>query len=144
MRISRHEMFREILEIIKKRSTCSRKQVAAIIEKDGRIISTGYAGAPSGLPHCIDIGCEIGKDGGCIRTVHAEANAISQAARHGVSINKSSIYVTASPCYNCFSLIINSGIKKIVYYEFYRDERILEISRKLGIDLFQVNPTITL
>jgi dCMP deaminase len=143
IRDSWDQYFINIAIIVATRSTCDRKHVGAVIVKNNSILATGYNGSICGMPHCDDIG-HLMENNHCIRTVHAEANAISQAARHGVSINKSSIYVTASPCYNCFSLIINSGIKKIVYYEFYRDERILEISRKLGIDLFQVNPTITL
>ncbi|MCK9471942.1 MAG: dCMP deaminase family protein [Bacilli bacterium] len=138
MRISRHEMFREILEIIKKRSTCSRKQVAAIIEKDGRIISTGYAGAPSGLPHCIDIGCEIGKDGGCIRTVHAEANAITYAAKNGIATNNATMYCTMSPCLECAKLIVNSGIKELYYIERYRNGDGLRLLNKVGIEVYEL------
>jgi len=138
MRISRHEMFREILEIIKKRSTCSRKQVAAIIEKDGRIISTGYAGAPSGLPHCIDIGCEIGKDGGCIRTVHAEANAIAYAAKNGIATNNATMYCTMSPCLECAKLIVNSGIKELYYIERYRNGDGLRLLNKVGIEVYEL------
>lgn len=138
MRISRHEMFREILEIIKKRSTCSRKQVAAIIEKDGRIISMGYAGAPSGLPHCVDIGCEIGKDGGCIRTVHAEANAITYAAKNGIATNNATMYCTMSPCLECAKLIVNSGIKELYYIERYRNGDGLRLLNKVGIEVYEL------
>jgi dCMP deaminase len=74
-------------------------------------------------------------DGHCIRTTHAEANAIAQAAKNGVAVNQSEIYVTASPCYNCFKLIANAGIKKIYYAEFYREERILSHAKQAGIEL---------
>lgn len=123
-RISRNEMYAMILGIVAQRSTCLRSKVgAALIVKDGRIVSMGYAGAPKGAPHCIDVGCEIGPDGGCIRTIHAEANAIAFAARYGISTHMSTLYVTISPCYNCAKLIVNSGIAEVVYLEPYRDKR---------------------
>jgi dCMP deaminase len=137
------QYFINIAVVVATRATCDRKHVGAVIVKDNSILSTGYNGSISGMPHCDDAG-HLMENNHCVRTVHAEANAISQAARHGVSINNSTIYITASPCYNCFSLIINSGIKRIIYYEFYRDERILEISKQLRIDLCQVNPSIIL
>ena len=138
MRISRRDMFKEILEIIKKRSTCSRKQVAALIERDGRIISMGYAGAPSGLAHCTDVGCEIGKDGGCIRTVHAEANAITYAAKNGIATNNATMYCTMSPCLDCAKLIINSGIKKVRYIEKYRNEDGIRLLKEVGIEIYEL------
>ena len=91
------------------RSTCSRKHVGAVIVRDKTILSTGYNGSIKGLPHCDDAGCEM-VDGHCVRTSHAEANAIVQAAKNGVGIDQSKIYVTASPCYDCFKLIANAGI----------------------------------
>ena len=93
------------------RSTCDRKHVGAVIVHDKTILSTGYNGSIKGLPHCQDAGCEMG-DSLCVRTSHAEANAIVQAAKNGVSIDKSEIYVTASPCYDCFKLIANAVITK--------------------------------
>lgn len=138
MRISRREMFKEILGIIEKRSTCERKQVAAIIEKDGRIISTGYAGAPSGLPHCIDVGCDIGPDGGCIRTVHAEANAIAYAAKNGISTDGATMYCTSSPCINCAKLIVNAGIKKVLFKEYYRDTSGVQLLQEAGVECYEL------
>ena len=134
MRITRHQMYREILEVIKKRSTCERKQVASIIVKDGRIISMGYAGSPSGTPHCQDEGCIIGPNGGCIRTVHAEANAIAFAARAGISTEGSMMYVTLSPCIDCAKLIINSGIKGVIFFERYRDDSGIKLLENAGIE----------
>jgi dCMP deaminase len=120
-RISRNEMHKQILETVAKRSTCTRAHVgAALIVKDGRIISMGYAGSPSGTPHCIDAGCVRGDDGGCIRTIHAEANAIAFAAKGGISTDGCVMYTTISPCYNCAKLIINSGITAVYYLEEYR------------------------
>ena len=78
-------------------------------------------------------------DSYCVRTSHAEANAIVQAAKNGVSIDKSEIYVTASPCYDCFKLIANAGIKKIYYEEFYRDQRIIDRSKEIGIELMSLD-----
>jgi dCMP deaminase len=77
-------------------------------------------------------------NGHCIATVHAEANAIIQAAKNGTAINGADIYVTASPCWNCFKLIVNSGIKRIVFLEFYRDERILSVAEAAGVELVQI------
>ncbi|MDP7071578.1 MAG: deaminase, partial [Candidatus Marinimicrobia bacterium] len=94
----------------------------------------GYNGSLRGLPHCDEAGHEMENDH-CVRTVHAEANAIVQSAANGVRIEGAEIYVTASPCYNCFKMIANAGIRKIYYGEFYRDERIREHAEELGIDL---------
>jgi dCMP deaminase len=116
------------------RSTCDRKYVGAVIVREKTILSTGYNGSIKGLPHCDEAGHEM-VDDHCIRTTHAEANAIVQAAKNGVEINQSEIYVTASPCYNCFKLIANAGIKTIYYGEFYREDRILEHAKEAGIEL---------
>jgi dCMP deaminase len=98
------------------------------------LLATGYNGSLRGLPHCDDIG-HLMQDGHCIRTVHAEANAIAQAARSGVRVESGDIYVTASPCFSCFKLIANAGLRRIVFGEFYRDERIFELSQALEIEL---------
>jgi len=119
------------------RSTCHRKMVGAVIVLDKSILSTGYNGSLRGLPHCDEIGHEM-ENGHCVRTIHAESNAIIQAARNGVRIDGAEIFVTASPCYNCFKMIANAGIKKIFYGEFYRDERIKEHARELGIELIHL------
>ncbi len=116
------------------RSTCDRKHVGAVIVREKTILSTGYNGSIKGLPHCDEVGCEM-VDGHCVRTTHAEANAIVQAAKNGIQINQSEIYVTASPCYDCFKLIANAGINVIYYDEFYRDKRIIEKSKEMGIQL---------
>ena len=80
------------------------------------------------------------EEGHCVRTIHAEANAIVQAARNGVRIEEATIYVTASPCFNCFKLIANAGVKRIVYGEFYRDQRIFDFAAELGIELKHLEP----
>ena len=116
------------------RSTCDRKHVGAVIVRNKNILSTGYNGSIKGLPHCDEVGHEM-VDGHCIRTTHAEANVIVQAAKNGVSIDNSEIFVTASPCYNCFKLIANSGIKLIYYRELYRDQRITDRAKEVGIKL---------
>jgi len=119
------------------RATCDRKHVGAVIVRDKTILSTGYNGSIRGLPHCDDAG-HMMDNGHCVATVHAEANAIIQAAKNGTSIDGADIYVTASPCWNCFKLIANSGIKRIVFLEFYRDERILAVAEQAGIKLEQL------
>ena len=124
------------------RSTCDRKHVGAVIVRDKTILSTGYNGSIKGLPHCDEAGHEM-VEGHCVRTTHAEANAIVQAAKNGVKIDSAEIYVTASPCYNCFKLIANSGIKIIYYHEFYRDDRILDRAKAVSYTHLTL-PTILL
>ena len=133
-RVSWGTYFMNIAKEVATRSTCDRKYVGAVIVREKTILSTGYNGSIKGLPHCNEAGHEM-VDDHCIRTTHAEANAIVQAAKNGVEINKSDIYVTASPCYNCFKLIANAGIKTIYYGEFYREDRILEHAKEAGIEL---------
>jgi dCMP deaminase len=129
-------MFVEILEAVKKRSTCARSQVSALIVKENRIISMGYGGSPSGLPHCLDVGCLIGSNGGCIRTIHAESNAIAFAARHGIAVEGADIWVSLSPCLDCAKLIINSGIVSVYYLEQYRNRDGVELLIAAGIKVF--------
>jgi dCMP deaminase len=116
------------------RATCDRKHVGAVIVRDKTILSTGYNGSVRGLPHCDEVD-HMMEAGHCVRTVHAEANAICQAAKNGVPIDGADIYTTASPCWNCFKLIANTGIRRIFYGEFYRDTRSVEIAKELGIEL---------
>ena len=133
-RVSWGTYFMNIAKEVATRSTCDRKYIGAVIVREKTILSTGYNGSIKGLPHCDEAGHEM-VDDHCIRTTHAEANAIVQAAKNGVEINQSEIYVTASPCYNCFKLIANAGIKTIYYGEFYREDRILEHAKEAGIEL---------
>ena len=115
------------------RATCNRKLVGAVIvSPDRAIIATGYNGSIRGMPHCDDVG-HMMEDGHCVRTVHAEANAIAQAARLGVSVKGATVYVTASPCWPCFKLLANAGIASIFFGEFYRDVRIFEAADTIGI-----------
>jgi dCMP deaminase len=123
------------------RSTCDRKHVGAVIVRDKSILATGYNGSVRGLGHCDDEG-HLMEDGHCVRTVHAEANAIVQAARNGMRIEGAGIYVTASPCWGCFRLIANAGIVRIVFGEFYRDPKIFEVSQALGIELVDFSKLI--
>lgn len=132
-RISRDQMLMEMAITASKRSTCMRKHVGAIIAVDGRPVSVGYAGAPAGLPHCLDHGCLSGPDGGCIRTQHAEANAIAFAARKGIATERATLYTTVSPCLACAKLIINAGIKDIWYLERYRKTEGIELLDLKGI-----------
>ncbi len=133
-RIGWHEYFMNIAEQVGTRSTCDRKHIGAVIVRDKTILSTGYNGSLRGAPHCDEIGHDMENDH-CIRTVHAEANAIAQAARHGVMVDGAELYVTASPCLTCFKLMVNSGIRVVYFREFYRDERIREYARQAGITL---------
>ncbi len=121
------------------RSTCERKFVGAVIVRDRTILSTGYNGSIRGMPHCDEVGHDLENDH-CVATIHAEANAIIQAAKNGVNINGAELYTTASPCWNCFKLIANSGIRKIYYGEFYRDEKSIRVAKQLGIELIHLGP----
>ncbi len=138
MRASWDVYFMNIAREVATRATCDRKHVGAVIVREKCILATGYNGSIRGLPHCDDVG-HMMEDGHCVRTVHAESNAIAQAARNGVGIEGSSIYVTASPCWICFRLIANSGINRIVFGEFYRDQRIYETSQAIGIELVDLS-----
>ena len=133
-RASWDEYFMAIALEVATRSTCDRKHVGAVVVRDKMILTTGYNGSVRGLAHCDDEG-HLMEDGHCVRTVHAEANAIAQAARNGVRLDGGGIYVSASPCFGCFKLIANSGLNRIVFGEFYRDERIFKLSEQVGIQL---------
>jgi dCMP deaminase len=109
----------EIAGIIAQRSTCLRLNVGALVAREGRILVTGYNGAPAGTPHCTPENC--GPDTPCIRAVHAEANCIAFAAKFGISLRGAEMFTTDSPCSNCSHLIINSGIIKVTYKREYRD-----------------------
>lgn len=131
--------FMEIARVVSSRATCDRKHVGAVIVRDRIILSTGYNGSIRGMPHCDEAG-HMMEDNHCVATIHAEANAIIQAARNGVGIAGASIYTTASPCWPCFKLVANAGIKRVVFGEFYRDERIFNIARQIDVELHALGP----
>lgn len=141
-RVGWDEYFMGIARQVASRSTCDRKHVGAVIVRDRMILATGYNGSIRGIAHCDDEG-HLMEDGHCVRTVHAEANAIVQAARNGVRLEGADIYVTASPCFGCFKLIANAGIRRIAFLEFYRDDRIYRLCEQLGILLQQVKVEAT-
>lgn len=138
--------FMDIARIVSKRSTCTRRNVGSIIVKDKRILSTGYNGAPMHLRHCIDAGCirerlhiASGERHELCRGLHAEQNAIIQAAYHGVSINGADIYCTHLPCSICMKMIINAGIGKVLYSDGYPDNLSKELINESGIIVMKVN-----
>ena len=136
-RVNWEDYFMNIAKEIASRSTCDRKHVGSLIVRDKTILSTGYNGSIRGMPHCDDVGHMMENDH-CVATIHAESNAVLQAAKNGVMIDGSEIYITASPCWPCFKMLVNAGIKKIYYGEFYRDERIFDVAKKLGIELVHI------
>jgi len=140
-RVDWHTYFMNIARQAATRATCDRKHVGAVIVRDRTILSTGYNGSIRGMPHCDDIGHMIENDH-CVATVHAEANAIIQAAKNGVRIDGAEIYTTASPCWNCFKLIANAGIGAIYYGEFYRDQRSIEVASQIGVKLIDLTEAI--
>ncbi len=131
------DYFMNISRVVASRSTCQRKYVGALVVRNRTILSTGYNGSIRGMPHCIDVG-HMMEAGHCVATIHAEANAILQAAKNGVMIDGGTIYVTASPCWNCFKTSVNAGIVRICYGEFYRDERIFEVAEQIGVELAHI------
>lgn len=138
------QYFMAIAKEVATRATCDRKHVGAVIVRDKVILSTGYNGSIRNTPHCDDEGHMMQFDPNrgmesCVRTVHAEANAIVQSAKNGVMIDKATLYTTASPCWPCFKLIANSGIQKIVFGELYRDDRIYEFAKQAGIELIDLS-----
>ncbi|MTI69008.1 MAG: cytidine deaminase [Firmicutes bacterium] len=144
MRPSWDEYFMEIVNVVKNRSTCLRRHVGALIVKDKRILSTGYNGAPKGLKHCEEIGCmrkklnvPSGERHELCRALHAEQNAIVQAANSGVSIKDATIYVTNQPCVLCAKMIINAGIKRVVFGGKYPDELAVSLFRDADIELIE-------
>ena len=143
-RVPWDQYFMNIAQVVASRSTCPRKFVGSVIVRDRTILSTGYNGSIRGMPHCTDAGHMMENDH-CVATIHAEANAIIQAAKNGVNIDGGTIYVTASPCWNCFKQIANAGVVRICYGEFYRDTRTFDIAAKVGIELVHIPlPGVTL
>ena len=135
------EYFMTIAEMVAKRSTCLRRHVGAILVKDKRILATGYNGAPAGLKHCEEVGCirqnasiPSGERHELCRGLHAEQNAIIQAAYHGISIAGSTLYCTNKPCVICSKMLINAGIEKIFYKEGYDDPLADQMITESGIE----------
>ena len=137
-RVDWHTYFMNMAKQAATRSTCDRKHVGAVIVRDKTILSTGYNGSIRGMPHCDEVGHLIENDH-CIGTVHAEANAIIQAAKNGVGIDGGELYTTASPCWSCFQLLANAGITRVYYGEFYREKRSVEVAKQLGIELVDLS-----
>ena len=138
------EYFITILDAVASRSTCNRAKCGALIVKDRQILSTGYAGSVSGLPHCDEIGCQLAKfidENGnekihCIRTIHAEQNAICLAAKRGISIEGATIYVTMEPCYTCAKMICQCGIRRVIAkYKYHAGELTRKLFKEKGIEL---------
>ncbi len=141
------EYFMTITREVAGRSTCLRAKVGAVMVRDRSILATGYNGAPAGMPHCIDAGCLVYEsrtpDGGleenCFRTIHAEMNAIAQAARNGIRIDGADIYVTHTPCVHCFKVIVNTGISRVFYERPYKMETLEELRQASSIELVEVS-----
>ncbi|ALC16794.1 deoxycytidylate deaminase [Desulfuromonas soudanensis] len=132
----------EIARLVARRSTCLRRQVGAVMVKGKNIVATGYNGTPSGITHCSEVGClrqKLGVPSGerheLCRGLHAEQNAIIQAAKHGTNIAGSTLYCTNSPCIICTKMIINSGVERIVYFEGYPDTLSMEMLAESGIEV---------
>ncbi len=134
--------FLEVAQLVSRRSTCLRRKVGAILVKDKRILATGYNGAPSGLPHCLEIGClreklniPSGQRQELCRGLHAEQNALIQASLHGIRVEGAIFYVTNQPCITCAKMVINAGIKEIVILAGYPDKLAREFLNKAKIKI---------
>jgi dCMP deaminase len=138
------EYFMEIVEVVRTRSTCLRRRVGAVLVKDKRILCTGYNGAPRGMVHCLDRGClreELNVPSGerheLCRGLHAEQNAIIQAATNGIGIDGSTLYVSHFPCVLCAKMLINAGVTRIVFAREYPDELSASLLREAGVNFEQ-------
>lgn len=152
IRPSWDEYFMKITEMVGSRGSCDRGRSGCVITRDKRIISTGYVGSPIGLAHCDEVGHEFHTvthaDGTiskhCIRTTHAEQNAICEAARIGISINGATLYCKMTPCYTCAKMIINAGIKKVVCaQDYHASKRSKEIFKEAGIEFCLMSENMT-
>lgn len=123
---------------VSKRSTCDIRSVGTVIAIDGMIISTGYNGSLRGCSHCDEAGHDLDETGHCVRTVHAEVNAVAQAARRGVSLENSVAYVTALPCFSCFKTLCSSGVKRIYYLGSREDERVRSYSKEAEVEIIKI------
>ena len=135
----------DIVDLVSMRSTCLRRKVGAVLVRDKRILATGYNGAPSGLAHCLEVGClrdkmniPSGERHELCRGLHAEQNAIIQAALHGVSIKGATIYCTNHPCIICSKMIINSGLATIFYRDGYHDQLAEDLLEEAGIEIHRL------
>lgn len=136
-----HQYFMQITTLVATRSTCTRRQVGALLVKNKNILATGYNGVPSGIRHCDEVGClreqlkvPSGERHELCRGLHAEQNAIIQAARHGINIEGSTLYCTDSPCSICSKMLVNAGVENVVYGRGYPDELASEMLKEAGID----------
>lgn len=143
------EYFMEITHLVARRSTCLRRQIGAVLVKDKNVLATGYNGSPSGVAHCLDVGClrdKLGIPSGerheLCRGLHAEQNAIVQAAKHGSNISGSTLYCTNQPCIICSKMIINAGIQRIVYENGYPDSLSMEMIAESGITIDKFVPAV--
>lgn len=141
--------FMQMALVVAGRSTCLRRQVGAVMVKDKQILSTGYNGSPSGLQHCDEVGClrqSLGVPSGerheICRAVHAEQNALVQAAKHGVAITGADLYTTHQPCVLCTKLLINAGIKRVIYTHAYPDQLAVKMAEEAGLTLVKYGEDI--
>lgn len=136
MRPGWDQYFMEIAHTVATRATCPRASVGAVIVREHRILTTGYNGAPHGVAHCTEAGCIMVNDH-CVRTTHAEANAIVQGALHGIGLQGSTAYCTHQPCISCTKLLISAGVVKIIYDVAYPDSIATELLAEAGVALLQ-------
>ncbi len=139
------EYFLEMAQLVSKRSTCLRRSVGAVLVREKRILATGYNGAPSGLKHCVEIGClrqklkiPSGERHELCRALHAEQNALIQASLHGISVKGATLYSTTQPCVICAKMLINAGIKEIVITHGYPDKMSMDLLKQAKIKIRKI------
>ena len=137
--------FMEMAKLASRRSSCLRRAVGAVLVRDKRLLATGYNGVPSGVTHCEETGClreklqvPSGERHELCRGLHAEQNAIIQAAFHGVSVRDASLYCTNLPCIICAKMLINAGVRRIVYLDGYSDSLTMEMLSEVGMELVKL------
>ena len=128
------EYFMDVARTVATRATCPRASVGAVLVREHRILTTGYNGAPRHVAHCTEVGCEM-VAGHCVRSTHAEANAVVQAALHGIGVDGATAYCTHQPCVHCAKLLISAGIARIVYGEAYVDSFAQQLLAEAGVAL---------
>ncbi len=142
------QYFMTITRQVAERSTCPRAKVGAVIVRDRNILATGYNGAPAGLAHCTDVGCLIYEsrapggdlESNCYRSIHAEINAITQAAKNGAAIAGADVYVTHSPCIQCLKVLVNTGVRRVFYERPYKLDTLGWLLDQASVELVQVIP----
>lgn len=141
MRASWIEYFTQMSQLVATRSTCPRRNVGAVLVRDHRVIASGYNGAPSGQPHCTEVGCLL-EHGHCVRTIHAELNALLQCARYGIATQGVDLFCTDMPCRHCARALVQAGVQRIYYVRPYESPETVQLVANTDVQLIRVAPPV--